>query len=327
MSRMRTRVLRGALPIVFLLSTFSFSQNATRIESDTTAQGISLHAFVEHIETPLNRTVEMTVRLEWAGDLQRYNILSLDNPILQNFDIQGSGSANTVSSNGGVDTATRKYTFTLKPQSIGMGYIEPMIVKYTDIKADADYILTTNRIPVKVTSPLAEGMMLAWLIPIIIILVVGVITLIVVRYVLAKKAARKKNAQEMEVSDVLIEEKYIAELKSVVDLNDPTMDGVKVLSQMTRLVRRYLHEKFSAPGFEATTGELYQFLYEKKFKDSFVNEMKDLLSMADIVKFSGKSVSRAEVEKSYAVIEGAVHKGQQNELLQDAQPSVEDIDS
>ena len=111
-----------------------------------------------------------------------------------------------------------------------------------------------------------------------------------------------------------LEEKYLEELKSIVDLNDPAIDAVKALSKMTRLLRRYLHEKFDAPGFEATTGELHRFLYEKKFDDRFVVEVKELLSDADMIKFSGRSISRADLEKSYAVVENIFHKGMRGDI-------------
>ena len=327
MRKMQMRILLGALPILLFLWSVAQSQDASQAATEPAFEGISLRSFVDQVETPLNRSVTLVVRLQWTGNLQRFDILPFDNPILQNFDILGSGSSNTVSSKDGLETAVRDYTYTLKPQSIGMGYVEPIIIKYSDVESDADYILTSNRIPIKVTSSVTERSLLTLLAPIAIIVVFSLILIFFFRVVRSKKAAREKIAQENEKSDVPIEEKYLQELVSIVDLNDPSIDGVKVLSHMSRLLRRYLHEKFSAPGFEATTGELYQYLYENKFEDHFVNEMKDLLSTADVVKFSGKSVSRADVEKSYTVIENTFHKGQHNDLSHRAQPPAEEIDS
>jgi len=315
MSRLQLRLLSNALPLFLLFSTILSAQDSSRIVDSSMEAGISLNCRVDRTETPLNRTVELVVSLQWSGDLQRYDILAFDNPILQNFDILGSGSSNKVSSVGGVATAIREYTFTLKPQTIGMGYIEPIIIKYTDTATDADFTLTSNRIPVKVNDPVSEGETLVWLLRLAAALIIVLLAFFVFRLLRRKKIQREKLAQEAVIDDVSIEDEYLQELAALVNLNDPPKDGAKALSQMTRLLRRYLHEKFAAPGFEATTGELFQFLYAQKFDDHFINEMKELLSAADIVKFSGSAVSRADVEKSYGVIESTLLRGSRDEIL------------
>jgi len=314
MSRLQMRLLCNALPLFFLFSNILSAQDSSRIADSLMETGISLNCRVDRNETPLNETVELVVSLQWSGDLQRFDILPFDNPILQNFDILGSGSSNKVSSAGGIATAIREYTFTLKPQSMGMGYIEPIIIKYTDTVTDADFTLTSNRIPVKVSDPVSEGETVVWLLRVAAGVLLLLIAFFVVRVLRTKKLQREKIAQDAAVEHVSIEEEYLQELAALVNLNDPPKDGVKALSQMTRLLRRYLHEKFGAPGFEATSGELYQFLYDQKFDDHFINEMKELLSAADIVKFSGGSVSRADVEKSYSIIESTLHRGGRDEI-------------
>lgn len=317
------RLLCNALPLFLLFTTILSAQDSSRTVDSTVETGVSLNCRVDHSETPLNRTVVLVVSLQWSGDLQRFDILPFDNPILQNFDILGSGSSNKVSSVGGAATAIREYTFTLKPQTIGMGYIEPIIIKYTDTATDADFTLTSNRIPVKVGDAVSEGETLALVLRLAAVVVLLFIAFFVVRLLRSKKLQREKNAQETAVEDVAIEEKYMQELAALVNLNDPPKDSVKALSQMTRLLRRYLHEKFGAPGFEATSAELYQFLYDRKFDDHFINEMKELLSAADIVKFSGSSVSRSDVEKSYALIETTLLKGSRDEILYGGQTPTE----
>jgi len=313
MSILWRRLLPSALLIILLLASVPYAQESLTGTDDDSSVVISLHSFVDRTQIPLNRTFEFVVRLQWSGDLQRFEILPFDNPILQNFDITGSGSSNTVSIVDGVKTAVRDYTFTLMPQSIGMGYIEPIIIKYTDMLTGVDHVLTSNRIPVKVTPPVSEGGVSYWiLLPALLLIVV--IVVFGRRYYIVKKKKREAAESEAAAENIPMEEKYLQELAAIVDLNDAAYDGVKALSHITRLLRRYLHDKFSTPGFEATTGEVTQFLYDHKFQDHFVNEVKDLLSSADIAKFSGKNVSRADVEKSYAIVENILHKGARDEL-------------
>lgn len=276
--------------------------------------GITLNAFVREDKVPQNRFAELVIQLSWSGELDRYEVKPFDNPILQNLEIQGSGSANRVSAEGGRTTAVREYAFQLKPQTIGMAYVEPMIILYTDSETSQQYSLTTNRIPVHIIDPVPESSAKSALWWVLGILVIGSATGWFWRKLyLKKKTRREKLAQEM--TDVKpLEENYLDELKAVIDPSDYSLDGKRAFSQMSRLLRRFLHEKFSAPGLEATTSELYQFFYDQKFEDRFINEIRDLLSNADVIKFSGKSVDRNEADLMMSRVESILHSSLRGEI-------------
>jgi len=214
----------------------------------------------------------------------------------------------------GVQTAIREYTFSLKPEAIGMGYVEPMIIKYTDRVADADYRLTTNRIEVRVVDPIPEKGSPVWLLWVFGFIIITAGAFLIVKSMASKKARQQKLEQEMAQKSVPIEEQYLQELKAAVDLNEPTLDGAKVFSLLSKMLRRFLHERFNAPGLEATTSEVKQFLYDERFDDRIVNEIKEILSNADIIKFSGKPVDRPDVERTYTLVESIFQKSLRNEI-------------
>ncbi|MBN1479740.1 hypothetical protein EH223_17670 [candidate division KSB1 bacterium] len=316
---MRKIALRSLCVILLFIAYFpnvnGFSQDSTAALPDVALDStIRLNAFVQDTRTPQNRFVEFFIRLQWTGDLDRYEVHRFENPILQNLQIQGSGSANRVATISGVQTAIREYTFTLKPEAIGMGYIEPMIIKYSDLATDTEHRLTTNRIEVQIIDPLPEDGSLSWPLRGVFILVLVVSAVILVRWFRIKTARRKKAAQEMTKAVVPIEEKYLQELKKTIDLNDPSLDGAKAFAQLSKILRRFLHERFSAPGLEATTSEVIQYLYEQKFENRWVNEIKEILSNADIIKFSGKPVDRPDIERTFTIVESLFQASLQGQM-------------
>lgn len=293
--------------VAIFLSIFSILAFAQESE-------IRLTAFVQDTEVPQNRLAQLVVRVEWSGDLDRYDVQRFENPILQNFEIQGSGSANRVATVDGVQTAIREYTFALKPEAIGMGYVEPMIITYTDNVADANYRLTTNRIEVRVLDPVPEGGAPGWLLWVAGFVILAGVLFLIVKIMASKRAKKEKEAQEKSEVSVPIEEQFLQELKDTVDLNEPTVDGAKVFAQLSKILRRFLHERFEAPGLEATTSDVTQFLYDERFDDRIVNDIKEILSNADIIKFSGKPVDRPDVERTYTLIESILQKSLRNEV-------------
>ncbi|MBN1560571.1 hypothetical protein JW998_09990 [candidate division KSB1 bacterium] len=299
-----------------VITLFIFFNTCTVIAQDADSlamSAISLNAFVRQSEVPQNRTVELVIRLHWSGDLDRYEVHAFDDPILQNLQIQGSGSTNRVASENGVTKAIREYTFTFKPEAIGMGYIESFIVKYTDLSSGVEHRLTTNRIPVKVIDPIPDAASKAWIVPVLIVLVAGG-AFLVVQNVRKKKAARQKN-QVDSADAVAMEEEYLQLLRESVDLNEPTLNGGKSFSDISRLLRRFLHERFDAPGLEATTTQVIDSLSDRKLNDRVVNEIKEILTSADISKFSGKAVDRANLERAYTIVESILQKSLRGEIL------------
>jgi hypothetical protein len=315
---MKKLVLRFVATVFLVFPVFQqkicYSQDSTVAQRHDGASTIRLRAFVENTEVPQNRLADLVIRLEWSGDLDRYDIHRFDNPVLQNLQIQGSGSANRVATSDGVQTAIREYTFALKPQAIGMAYVEPMIITYTDRVTDESYRLTTNRIQIKVVEPVPDAASVNWIVWLLVAIVVVGGGIVIIRAISKKRTRQQKMAQEKAEAAVPIEEKYLGELKEFVALDDVTLDNAKAFSDMSKLLRRFLHERYAAPGLEATTSEVTQFLYSENFSDRIVNEIKEILSNADIIKFSGKPVDRPEVERTYTLVESLIQKSLRNEI-------------
>lgn len=296
---------------LFCLSSALFAQD------NPAESGIRLKTTVSAAETPLNRTVELVLRLTWSGDLSRYEISPFDDPLVTNLKVIGSGSSNRVAVEAGQPTAVREYTYTLQPQSLGMAYVEPMIIRYTDTGSGEQYYLSSGRIPIKVVDPIRESLLKR---PILWLILFGAAAVIAAGLVIRRRLLKRKEMQNQEpvVTVRPIEETYLEELRGLFDPSDFSSDGSPIVEKGSRLLRRYLQEKYEAPGLEATTSELCEFLYAGGFDELFINKVREFLTNADLIKFSGRTIDRNEAVTLLGVAEAILQSGLRGEIHRSA---------
>ena len=76
-------------------------------------EGIKLSTSLADSEIPMNRTVELIIKLEWDGDATKYEIEPFDNPPLTNLQIVGSSSSNRSGESDGKKYSVKTFNFTL----------------------------------------------------------------------------------------------------------------------------------------------------------------------------------------------------------------------
>ncbi|MBN1543404.1 hypothetical protein JW992_14790, partial [candidate division KSB1 bacterium] len=278
-------ILAGLVGLVFAQS----QPDSTAVET-----GAQLTAFLDRSETPLNRTVELTLRLEWYGELDRYEVYTFDNPLLENLKIISNSSANRVSRVEGKTRSVQDFTYRLQPTNLGMGYVEGMIVRYRDLQEERDFRLTTNRLQVKIVDPIPEPRSktrLVGLILIFLLIAVGVLGWIYRRRVLER---RDQQLREAAAAAIPLEQRCLQELRQIED--DATeADPMAVLNQLVRLLRRFLHEKYSCPGLESTSTEILRDLEQKGLDDRLLRMVQEILNQSDLLKFTGRQADRHEL--------------------------------
>ncbi len=304
------------LSLILLLQTVpSLSQDSTKVTALPTEGEIRLSASVNKTQVPLNRTVSFTIRLKWTGDLDKYEIHQFDNPLLENLEIVENSSANRVANVNGESQAIQEYEYTLKPKSLGMGYVEGLILTYTDMANDKEYRLTTNRIEIKVTDPLPEPGSKNWILWVTLIIVFVIVVIIFVRQAAKRKAEKQRQADIEAAASVPLEEKYLEKLKNTVDLNASDLDVGESFARLSRLLRLFLAEKFHVAGLEATTEDVIKELSSKELDERFVNDTAESLKKADMIKFSGGAGEKSELERMYTLIEASLQKSLRGELV------------
>jgi len=266
-------------------------------------EGIRVSATATPLQVPQNRTAVVTIRLEWAGDLNRYEILKFDNPLVENLDIIATASSNRVQVIGGVQMARRESQYTVRPDGLGMAYVDGIVIRYTDKTTGQEYRLTTSRLELKVIDPLPEPGSYLWLVLLLAALGAAAVTWVLVRRIRARRAEATRLAREQQQQQISLEEKYSLRLKEEVDLHQPELDVSGSFARLSGVLRRYLAEKYSLPLISATTAQVRGLMREAEADEQAIDDTLAILEQADIAKFSGAAPQRSELERVYTILE------------------------
>jgi len=275
--------------------------------AQTTDGGIRVSAFIEPREIPQNRTAQLTIRLEWSGDLDRYEITRFDNPLVQNLEIIGTASANKVTALAGGQLAQQDYQYTLKPEGLGMGYADGIIIRYADAETKKEYRLYTNRLEVKVIEPVAEPGSYRWIFYLAVLLAA---LAVLVYWILSRRQLRREQLRlerERLAAVVSPEEQYKKLLREQIPLANADLSITDGLGALSRLLRQYLVARWQVPAMELVTPELVQILKSRALPARMVGDVEMILSTSDAARFSGGG-DRATLEQLYTCFESILEE-------------------
>jgi hypothetical protein len=317
---MKTFIVRC---LVFLLVCTGLATSQSSPSSDSLQSAIQLKTVLESNTVPLNRTVHLTLRLEWTGDLARFDVHRFDNPLVENLEIVSTASTNRVIQTGGEQRSVQEFSYELKPTSLGMGYIEGMIIPYTDLNTDREHRLMTNRLQVRIVDPIPEGESGVWL------LWGGIGVLLVVlaggaAWQHYKRQQRRRREEAINAAQPTLEVSYLESLREWSPERQHSQDNTGV-SEMTRLLRHYLTEKTGYPAIQTPTRLLISQL-ESRIHEHHLKQLGSVLSMADEIKFSGRAARPHEIDQIYTGVENMLEAGQNGELLRNQTNSEQQAD-
>lgn len=286
--------------IFVLLTAFCLSGSLLAQSED---EGIRVSASVAPLQVPQNREAVVTVRLEWAGDLDRYEISRFDNPLVENLDIVGTSTSNRVQVVGGLTVARQEYLYRVKPEALGMAYIDGIVIRYTDRETGKEYPLHTSRLELKVIDPLPEPGSYLWVIFLLALILAAALAFFLVRRMRARRAEAAARAQAELATQVTPEAKYAERLRAEIDLRRPDLEVNAALSGLASILRRYLAEKYSLPLISATTSEVRSLMTEAGASEGAIADALAILEIADLAKFSGAAQPRSDLERAYTILE------------------------
>jgi len=305
-----------SVSLFFLPLSSGQTQENSPLDSVLVQARVSLSALAEPHRVPLNRTVTFTVRISWEGDLDLIEIGDVEEPVLSNFDIVGTSTANSVVEIHGNKNAVKEIMYTLRPKTLGMGYIESVGLQYEDKTNGKTHALKTQRVGVEVIAPVPDSDKKrgGW----IFIVAGGIIFAGCLGiFLLYKKRAGTK--EKVEENPQILEEAFLKELKDTVNLKGK--DRRESFTILSKLFRKYLSEKFGFSALEATTEQLLRFLESEGIEESIRRKCETLFRKADVVKFSGQEAAQSELEEAYTAVESIFesHMAQAKEQIRKAE--------
>jgi hypothetical protein len=259
---------------------------------------ISLNAFIDKTKLPLNQTLILTIKISWYGEEKEYEVESVESPMCKNLKILGHSSTNRVEAIKDKLISIKEYKFTLQPQELGMGYIEPITVYYKEKDSDEEHKLKTTRIGVEIIPPISseEGKgkykVIAIALLIFLIILIGLII-----FLLKKKS---KPSEEVVEDIKTKEEEALDKLKAIYDAKK---DFVEYYSKISLILREYLQAKFDIKTLEVPTKEILESLKQVNVNEELIEEIEEILSATDMVKFAKYKPQPHELDEIYGKIE------------------------
>ncbi|MBN2415002.1 hypothetical protein JXO52_04135 [bacterium] len=264
---------------------------------ETAPTVVELSTRLEPAEVPLNREAVLTIEVTWSGDIDQIEIESLDEPVLTNFEIRATATANRVEDVAGERRAVKRITYRLQPVTLGMAYVESVSLAYRDIAAGTVQHLLTRRVGVKAVAPVPEreGTAAVWL-----WLAVPAVLLAAAAWLFLKAGKRRKESDVQQEAPIL-EERFLRELKNGID--PETSQRSDAFTYLSKLFRRYLAEKFSIAALEVTSADLITLMIDEGLDEELIEETSAMMQKADLVKFSAQDAEPAELRDAYTTVE------------------------
>lgn len=291
------------LVLVFITSASINSDLLFAFQSDSTfSSNISLESALEKTEVPLNKSIKLTIKLSWEGKSDRYKVDSIEEPILTNLEIYGSSSSSKTELRNGAAYTIKSFEFTLRPVEMGMSYVDPLIIAYTETSSESIDHLITNRLSIKVLEPEYEDDY-GWVISVLIW--AGVAMLAGGGgYIVRKNIIQKRQPEAPPPPPV--EDKYFKKLEAP---KSNSLDSYrKRLDEVVSVFRGYVIEKFDIPAENRSDSSLIEFLYSVKTDEDIIQQIRSILDNAEQLRFSGAEVMANEFELTLGSVEAGISR-------------------
>lgn len=261
---------------------------------------ISLRAYVESGQVPLNRNVIFNLELSWNGDMSRYQITDIPQPILTNLLMEGSGSTNRLETvEGNQLRSTKMISYKLRPVEEGMAYIDGLEVNYIDTQSRAAEKLQSQRVMVEILEPVSEG---GAVVSSLIYWVLLGIFLATIAYFIMIFLKKRRARADGESAEILSAEQSV--LKKISQEIDPKGSNLNdMVLRLSGLFTDYLGEKIDGVDSSSTAGDLMKAVAGSDLQLSKAAPFEEALKDIDLVRFAGKKLQPHEFSAIYNEIE------------------------
>jgi hypothetical protein len=263
---------------------------------------VTLEASVEPGRVPLNRTARLTVRLTWEGALDSILVGDISDPALSNLEISGAASSNRTEGTASGVRSVKETAFTLKPKSLGMGYVDSVTVGYQDLRSGALHRLKTPRLSLEAVAPLPETS--GGPSPLRSLALAAVFAAGAAGGVFLFRRLRRARPAPPAPEPAPPEEAALSALRRT--LAAEAANPGEAFAALSRLFRQYLAEAFSVPAREATTAELLASLRQAGAEEGLARKCGEFFEAADVVKFSGRPASPHELSGAAGAMEAVL---------------------
>ncbi len=270
-------------------------------EADSLKTDIQLRTRLERNNVPLNREVVYHVELSWRGQLSRYHISNITEPVVSNLKLRGSGSSNRFyTDKEGNPRSVKRITYYFTPLAIGMAYIDGITIQYEDQLTNQKESLQAQRIGVKIVDAVPEADSTSDYVKRFLLGLIALFILIVIFFVFRYFRVRRQEQKDEQAMPTL-EDKYLQKLRTDLDLNRD--DSGEALAKLTRNFNHYLRDRFELPPGASSFDEIGRVCRQQGLPDDLLQKLEKLYQRAELSKFAGEAISASENQLYFDTIE------------------------
>jgi hypothetical protein len=303
-----TKILLQIFVLVYLNTLPAQQPDSIRIHSPHSQQ-IQMKAFVEKSRVAVNRPVVMHIEVSWIGELNRFRIEPVSQPILTNLLLEGSGSENRLEPlDDRAFRAVKAITYRFRPLEMGMAYIDGVVIKYTESKTAQEERLSSQRIMIEILEPIPEKdrqSVKSLVYIVLLVIFFGIMAYFLIVYFRKKK----KNAKDGETPLISIAESYLNRLSQEVDPRGTNLDEMVI--KLSKIFREYLDQEFNMHARELSSKEIIDKLENLNIDEIEKADLKSVFKKLDVIKFAGKKVNPDDFTSIYGTIEKFLLKRKQ----------------
>ncbi|MEL6820453.1 MAG: hypothetical protein AAFP70_01730, partial [Calditrichota bacterium] len=260
---------------------------------------ISLRAYVESGQVPMNRNVVFNLELSWTGDMSRYQITDIPQPILTNLLMEGSGSTNRLETVDGQLRSTKMISYKLRPVEEGMAFIDGLEVNYIDTQTRSAEKLQSQRVMVEILEPVSEGgavvsSLIYWIL-------LGIFLTTIAYFIMVFLKKRRARAEGNSVEVLSPEQSVLKKISQEIDPKGSNLNDMVL--RLSGLFTNYLGEKIVGIDSSSTADDLLKAVTKSDLQLSKAASFGEALNDIDLVRFAGKKLQPHEFSAIYNEIE------------------------
>ncbi|MGH1363083.1 MAG: hypothetical protein ACRBF0_05960 [Calditrichia bacterium] len=299
MTRNAFTILQRLLAVAFLLiSAYPLRADSLAVAQQTSS--IALRAYVDSGQIPLNQNVLFHLELSWSGDMSRYQISGIPQPVLTNLLMEGSGSTNRLDpvESGGL-RSTKMITYKLRAVEQGMAYIDGLEVNYRDTQTGASDKLVSQRVMVEIVAPVSEGSDAVS--SLIYMVLLGIFLLTIGYFILIFLKKRRARESDSAAENATEEEVLLKQIAQDIDPKGTNLN--EMVLKLAKLFIGYLSSKIESVRGTETATDLLAAVNASDLKNSQSDKLGNALATVDLVRFAGKKLQPEEFSSIYNAIE------------------------
>ncbi|NCO33043.1 MAG: protein BatD [Armatimonadetes bacterium] len=261
---------------------------------------VQVEASLDRQSMPLDRTAWLTITVRWDGATDAVEVVSAPEPKCRNAAVVSSRTSDEISASGESQQSLRRYQYRLKPDTLGMAYVEPASVVYRSKGEPSTHTLTTNRLSLKVLPGEEEGTPMAVRVSVLILATCALAGLVI--YVVRSRVVAGEREEEEEEENASSQREVCRQWQELEQAAGTREAERTLFPQSLQLIRGMVAVEHSTPWKTASPEELARELLHRGVPEDTVESLRRALFLGDRVKFANYEPTHDELTEAWRAL-------------------------